>query len=337
MIAEKDCTLRAEVGGYFELDLPDYGDLYDDVIKFQSARAAVRAVLESNKITHVMMPAYICDSIIKSATDAGVVVETYELDCNLYPQNLPEVLPDQTVVIYVNYFGLCDKNIIKLLQKIPSNQLIIDNSQALFSHSNNDVLGIIYSPRKFVGLPDGGLLKASPLLKVSIPTVEDIGSFNRISYLLTRMAYSAREGYGGFNEARNSLSDNSPLGMSRLTQRLMRSVNWGQVIKRRRDNYKVMANIMDERNNYSWNLGDTQVPLCYPFVIKNFNVNELRSSLASQNIFTATYWPDALPRIEKTSIEATLINNTLFLPIDQRIESCDVENVAKTVLKLIGN
>jgi len=331
----KECAKPlTEIGGYFGLELPDYGELYADAIKFQSGRAAIRASLECNGITHVLMPAYICDSIIKSAVDAGVVVETYELDKFLYPLNLPHKLPDKYAVIYVNYFGLCQKNITRLLNEVPNDQLIIDNSHALFS-PHTDALATIYSPRKFVGLPDGGILRHSPLLRITPPTEEDNQSFERMEYLLTRMAYSAREGYAGFDRARNSLSDTHPLAMSRLTQRLMKSIAWDKVIERRRENYTIMARMMDALNEMHWALGKNDVPLCYPLSLTGCEVNKIKNELATHNIFTATYWPDALQRVKAESMEAALIKETLFLPIDQRMEHAQVEAVGKLVLRLI--
>lgn len=324
-----------EIGGYFGLDLPDYGDLYTDAIKFQSGRAAIRAVLECNAIKHIMLPAYICDSIIKSALDAGIEVETYDLDELLYPKNLPRELHSQCAVIYVNYFGLCQQNVSRLLEEIPNDRLIIDNSHALFA-SHTDALATIYSPRKFVGLPDGGLLMASPLLRITPPKEEDQGSFDRMKYLLTRMAYSAREGYSDFDKARNSLNNTSPLAMSRLTQRLMKSIRWDQVIERRRKNYTVMARMMDAINETRWTLGENDVPLCYPLTLRGCEVNKIRHELALRDVFTATYWPDVLPRIKDETIEAVLANETLFLPIDQRLECAQVEAVGQLVLDLSG-
>jgi hypothetical protein len=330
-----DTESLVEMGGYFGLDLPNYGDLYPDTIKFQSGRAAIRAVLECNGITHVMMPAYICNSIIKAAVDAGLAVEIYDLDELLYPKNLPCLLPDQCVFIYVNYFGLCQKNINRLLEVISGDRLIIDNSHALFA-PHTDVLATIYSPRKFVGLPDGGLLKASPLLRITPPTEEDRGSFERIKYLLTRMAYSAREGYVDFEKARNSLSDTMPLSMSRLTQRLMKSIRWDHVIKRRRKNYAAMAKMMGAINDMHWSLGVDDVPLCYPLTLRGCEINKIKNELTARHIFIATYWVDALPRIKAKSIEAEFISETLFLPIDQRLDSTQIDMIGRLVLELLG-
>jgi hypothetical protein len=131
--------------------------------------------------------------------------------------------------------------------------------------------------------------------------------------------------------------DTSPLAMSRLTQRLMKSIQWDQVIKRRRENYLIMARMMDAINNVHWTLGENDVPLCYPLTLRGYEISKIRNDLATHNIFTATYWLDALPRIKSKTIEAALINETLFLPIDQRLECEQVETVGRLVLKLMKN
>ena len=93
---------------------------------------------------------------------------------------------------------------------------------------------------------------------------------------------------------------------------------------------------MDAINDIHWTLGENDVPLCYQLTLRGCEIKKIRDELASRNIFTATYWPDALPRAKVDSIEATLINETLFLPIDQRLKSSQVEEVGKLVLKLTG-
>lgn len=322
-----------EIGGYFGLDMPEYDDLYTEAIRYQSGRAAMQAVLESNRFEKVLMPSYICDSIITAAQKANVEVALYDLDGSLYPKGLPNELPQNWGLVYVNYFGLCGKNILRLLDRIPNGRLIIDNSHALFDRPTS-ALASIYSPRKFVGLPDGGLLIASSQLKIDPPEEEDQGSFERMKYLLIRMAYTAREGYADFDKARNSLSNLPPLAMSRLTQRLMKSIRWDEVIDRRRENFKVMAAMMDTVNQIHWSLDDNGVPLCYPLILRNCEVDKLKAELIERNVYTATYWPDVFPRAKPSTIEATLLYDTLFLPIDQRMSATQVEEVGKLVLNL---
>ena len=55
-----------EIGGYFGLDLPNYGDPFPTTLKFQSGRAALRAVLEYTNIEQVFLPIYICDTVSRA-------------------------------------------------------------------------------------------------------------------------------------------------------------------------------------------------------------------------------------------------------------------------------
>lgn len=325
----------AEIGGYFGLELPCYAELYPEALKFQSGRAAIRAVLECAGIERVMLPTYVCDSVIKAVVDSGAAVETYALDESLYPKDLPRRLPERCALLYVNYFGLCQKNISRLLVDMPSNRLIIDNSQALFA-AHEDVLATIYSPRKFVGVPDGGLLMVSPSLNPVLPAEEDKESIERMRPLLVRMAYSAREGYADFQKIAISLKDTTPLIMSRLTQRLMKSIPWDQVVKRRRENFLAMAKKLDVINDMHWELGELDVPMCYPLILRGGEIDKINAELIARNIFVPVYWQDALPRITPNSFEAALINETFFLPIDQRMECTQVEGLGDLILELTG-
>lgn len=322
-----------EIGGYFGLDMPEHGEVYPEAIRYQSGRAAMRAALECNGMTRVFMPSYICDSIIRAAQNARLEVELYDIDASLYPVGLPDEFPHDCALVYVNYFGLCRNNILRLLDEVPAGNLIIDNSHALFDKPTQ-ALATIYSPRKFVGLPDGGLLMASPQLRITPPGEEDDGSIGRMKYLLVRMAYSARQGYADFDAARNSLHDLPPMAMSRLTQRLMKSIAWDDVVKRRRENFMAMAAMMDHVNQLHWSLGENDVPLCYPLLLKEREASAIKAKLTAYNVFTATYWPDVLPRAKPGTMEARLLDHTLFLPIDQRMDTGQVEDVGRLVLDL---
>jgi hypothetical protein len=325
----------AEIGGYFGLDLPCYPDLYPDALKYQSGRAAIRAVIEYAGIERVMVPAYVCDSVIKAVVDSRAAIEIYALDEALYPKDLPRRFSDRSVVLYVNYFGLCRKNIQRLLGEFPRDRLIIDNSQALFA-PHEDVLATVYSPRKFVGVPDGGLLKIPPSLKLVPPAREDPASIERMRSLLVRLAYSAREGYADFQKIALSLKDTTPLGMSRLTQRLMKSIPWDRAAERRRKNFLAIAQKLDTINEMGWELGERDVPMCYPLSLRGGGIDRIRTELAARNIFVPVYWQDALPRIKSGSIEDAMTSKTLFLPIDQRLECAQVESVADLILQLLG-
>jgi hypothetical protein len=332
-MSRKMITPAVEIGGYFGLDLPDRGDAFPDMIKFQSGRAALRAALECAGITRVMLPAYICDSVIQAIIDAGAVVETYRLDDSLYPKCLPNSLPEKCVLLYVNYFGLCAANVTRLLQEIPDNQLIIDNSQALCALPTK-ALATFYSPRKFVGVPDGGLLVTSGL-EINAPENEDKSSLSRMRHLILRMSYPARNGYPDYIESEKSLENTQPLRMSRLTSRILASIDMTTVKRWRRENYLALAVRLDKYNASKLDLDPESVPLCYPLIV-GWEVQHLKKTLAGKGIYIPTYWPDARPRVSD-GIEHFLTNCCLAVPCDQRYSLDEMAFLTEEIVSGLEN
>ncbi len=318
-----------EIGGYFGLDLPNYGDPFPNTYKFQSGRAALRAVLEASDIKSVFLPVYICDAVVQAAVDSGVVIERYELDDFLYPKNLPNPLPEKSVVLYVNYFGLCDKNVDCLLGEIQKKQLIIDNSHSLFSSSKN-TMAAIYSVRKFIGVPDGGLL-VSNLLDIKMPESEDEVSLERMRALLLRVAYSARAGYMSYVKNEKTLNNTKPLRMSRLTNRLMASIDMTMVKRVRRENFLELAGQLDNVNKFKWLISLDSVPLCYPLLL-NENVDRIKKILIEKGVFIPTYWPEVKSRAAYNSLEYRLTNHCLFVPCDHRYATTQMKDVAMEII-----
>lgn len=317
-----------EIGGYFGLSLPYYGDPFPNTYKFQSGRAALRAVLECAGIKVVSMPAYICDSVIQAVKDSGAVAETYLLNDLLYPKDFPCLNSSTRAAIYVNYFGLCQENVKRLCEEIGTKQLIIDNSQALFA-SPGSFFASIYSVRKFVGVPDGGLLAVSDL-DIEEPKEEDEESIGRMKHLLLRMASSARAGYLDYVRSEATLSNTRPLRISSLTRRLLASIDMECVKNRRRENFSVLAARLDKHNFHKWLLRDDAVPLCYPLVL-DYDVQRLRRKLSDKNIFIPTYWSDVKKRAPYKSIEYRLVHNCLAIPCDQRYSTIQMTELADRI------
>lgn len=318
-----------EIGGYFGLELPDYGDPFPNAHKFQSGRAALRAALESDGTRRVLLPEYVCDSVVKAAIDSGAVVEPYMLDDSLYPKKLPTPIPEDCAVLYVNYFGLCDSNVNRLIQEVNKKRLIIDNSQALFSPPEN-VMASIYSARKFIGVPDGGLLFSSDL-EIKIPDDEDTESLARMEHILLRTSCSAREGYPSYIKSEEMFSNTKPLRMSRLTRRLLSSIDLDAVKKRRRENFKELALQLDEFNDFKWKVKGGTVPLCYPFLVGR-NIDKLKDILIVKGIFIPTYWQEIKPRVSFDSIEYRISHCCLFVPCDQRYSTLQMDAIAKEII-----
>lgn len=174
------------IGGYFELGLPKSNseNPHKNAIKFQSARAAFRALLKQKKPTKVWMPKYICNAMIQPLLDESVDVGWYDLDGEFCVEdNL--LLGETEWLLYVNYFGLFETVAEKVLRRFPPAHVVLDYSQAFYSDAKLDALATIYSPRKYFGVPDGGLLVTK--LAIREPVENDDLSLLRMTHLLKRI------------------------------------------------------------------------------------------------------------------------------------------------------
>ncbi len=313
------------IGGYFELELPGMRAIpYWEAIRFQSARAAFLALLKAGTPERVWMPRYICDAMVEPLVVTKTECVWYDLDENLsICQDI--CLGADDWLLYVNYFGICKSRVDEILCRFSPEQVILDFSQAFFELPR-EARSTIYSPRKFFGVPDGGLMVCRTL--ATSPEQQDTGSFERTSHLVRRLGDSPETGYADYQRAEESLTDCEPKRMSTLTERILASIDYAECSKIRRDNFKYLHNKLGGMNLLDIETEDVLGPLCYPFVT---NDDELRKRLIDDRIFVPTYWPDAIKRVS-TEWAKKYIRNLLPLPVDQRYGTDEMDRVASIIL-----
>lgn len=317
------------IGGYFQFELPrGRGEYHDGALRFQSSRAAFLALLRTQQPRAVWVPWYICDSMIEPLRMAGIPVKRYEIDRALHVKSA-DVAQDEWL-LYVNYFGLCNIQVADVLQRFPRERVVIDNAQAFFAPPQ-DCLATLYSPRKFVGVADGGYLLTRA--QVELPEEIDTGSLARSTHLLARLADDAESGYADYATAEESLKLQAPRRMSALTQRILASVDYNEVRARRIANFDYLHSRLGQYNRFTCVRAEGSVPLCYPL---SGAPATLRAVLQQQRIYTPSYWPDldggpAMPEFERSLAAATL-----FVPCDQRITDAQIERVAQRILEQLA-
>jgi hypothetical protein len=142
-LSESDVS---QIGGYFELELPSRSlQPYPNALRLQSARAAFLALLQIGKPKRVWMPRLICDAMLSPLSVANIEVAWYDLD-HRWAVDQHVNIATEDWLLYVNYYGVCKGNVNELMRRFPTNQIILDYSQAFFDHPE-DVLATVYSPR----------------------------------------------------------------------------------------------------------------------------------------------------------------------------------------------
>jgi hypothetical protein len=309
-----------EIGGYFELEVgPERNALYPEALRFQSGRAALLALLEVCRPRRVWVPNYICSSVIDVLNQAKTECRYYRIDTNLHIAEEITLLGDD-ILIYVNYFGVQDAYIKDLLARYAPGQVVIDCTQSLFSHPF-DCLATIYSPRKFVGVPDGGLLVSS--LPIQPPAVIDEGSYERILPLIKRMAFSAEAGYEEHRKADRNLGMQRPMQMSKLTHRLLGSIDFKRVADARRKNFMLLHSALASANMLVLDAQPAVAPMCYPLLTHRHGFREF---LIRKRIYVPRYW-EGVGQTERFHVELFMADHIVPLPCDQRYDSDSMQQV----------
>lgn len=301
------------IGGYFELELPNHGCfLHDDGVLLNSGRNALEYVFRAlGDVSHILMPYYTCDVVLEPIKKLGISYSFYHINQDLEIDKLPS-LQSGEYLIYTNYFGIKDKYISKLAKHYGS-QLIVDNAQAWFTEPIKGV-STIYSPRKYVGVPDGGVAYCPKCIDRT--TFEQDVSYNRCSHLLKRMDIGPSEGYDDFKTNSKQLVGQPIKRMSRLTQRMLSSIDFEIAKNKRRTNFEFLHKHLKKTNLLDIPSMDSfACPMVYPYLTDDLS---LRTKLIEDKVFVATYWPNVKGWTTEDMFERDLMGSLLPIPCDQR-------------------
>lgn len=276
------------IGGYFELELPQGSEYHSQAIKLNSGRHCLEYILRLRKYSKVWVPYYTCEVVLEPIKKLGLEYDFYHIDEKLDPLFDYESLPDNVAFLYTNYFGLKDQYI----ESLPAiRNIIIDNSMAFFSKPVPD-FDTFYSARKFFGVPDGAYLYTynNDTLEMDLPQAT---SYQRCAHLLKRIDLGAEQGYADFKANDALLSDQEIMIMSKLTKRILSSIDYKQVESKRLKNFSLYHQHLGRYNLLPSNILNVvkHGPLVYPLLTDK---PSLREYLISKKVFVAQYWPNVL-------------------------------------------
>ena len=301
------------IGGYFELELPDCGNfLHHDGILLNSGRNALECVLRAlGDVKHLLIPYYTCDVVLEPIEKMGVPYSFYHINKKLEIEDLPSLVSGE-YLIYTNYFGIKDEYVRTLAQEYGC-QLIVDNAQAWFADPINGV-STIYSPRKYVGVPDGGVAFCTKNIEKS--TFEKDFSYERCSHLLKRMDVGPAEGYADFKSNSKKLVNQPVRRMSELTRKLLSSIDFEVVKTKRKKNFEYLHEKLKRTNRFDMLSMDAfACPMVYPYLTDDL---ALRQRLIENKVFVATYWPNVMEWANEGTLEHELAEMLIPIPVDQR-------------------
>jgi hypothetical protein len=317
------------MGGFFELELRRGQHPYPHARAYNLARSAFQALLLAQQARRVWIPHFICSVMPDAARAVDVEVVRYGMNDLLEPAALPALGPRE-VFLYVNYFGLKDAYIRDTLAGQYGGALIVDNSQALFC-APVDGIPTLYSPRKFVGVPDGGWRVNGPCDLEQLPPGN---SANRFDALLGRLANGPEAHYADFQNTEEALGTEGMRGMSAITTRLLNSIDYDEIGRRRRANYSQLHDALGALNTFKALDLTPTAALCYPLLLKDVQEAEkVSAALLKQRIYVPCYWRDVLADSSAPTLEQDMTRRLLPLPVDQRYGASDIARLANLILQ----
>ncbi len=314
------------MGGFFGLELPEYGNFpYPEstcCAYVNSGRAAFECLLwNMPRPERIWIPRFICDTVLQAPQRLRIPVERYGINEQLQPELPPAGRND--LVLLVNYFGLSDLS--EAAAQLHG-RCIVDATTALYTPPLPGV-PTFYSPRKFCGVPDGGVACA-PFPLHQLP--ENTASSSRHSlHLLQRLEDGAESALAASEAAEHQL-DNRAGRMSRLTRQLLRSINFSAAAERRLRNYHTLHQALGCINRLNLPASPGHAPMCYPLIC---GIPGLRDALIDAGIALPLYWPEVIGQSTACTTENKLARSLLPLPLDQRYSVSDMERLSRLILE----
>lgn len=320
------------IGGYFEWEFPPQKDfiLHKNTVLLNSGRHALEYILRGlGNVSCVHIPYYTCDAILLPIKRLNLSHSFYSIDENLEIAEDIQ-LGENEYLLYTNYFGIKDRYVEQVANRY-GDYIIIDNAQALYcpAYAKHQ----IYSPRKFMGMPDGGLA-VTTVANYSEELPQGL-AYDRCNHLLKRTELIPSEGYNDFKEVSHQIALSQLSKMSEISMRIFMSVDLEFIKEQRQKNFKQLHMTLSSSNKLGKLITDSignscKCPLAYPYLTDD---KKLKSKLIKEQIFVATYWPNVIEWTNSDMLENNMANCCLAIPCDQRHCEDDMNRIIKTICK----
>lgn len=330
---------KKEYGGYLPLELNRKTEYFnydnDCMIRLNCGRSAILCAVFDAGYKKIHLPFYTCQSVSEACRQYGVPYEYYHIDDRFRPLHVR--LKEDEAILWTNYFGIGSRNREEQIAAEYGN-VILDHTQAFFAEPVMDVYNA-YSCRKFFGVSDGaylihrGLRQRELQQDVSSPTAQ---------YLMQSVEAGTNAAYHSSLENEKRVERAGILQMSELTRQILQSVEYETVKKVRKQNFfylhqrlkalnqlDALADRADADGGYRM---QDEVPMVYPFL---YECDGLREYLISHCIYVPQWWKWVAGSPDAGAFERTLSQYLFALPIDQRYDEADMEQICRVILNYV--
>lgn len=361
LAADPPLTARDLSGITGRLGAKDFGEqMPGRTVFFSTGRAALWGAFRALGVgpgDRVLLPAYLCESVVSPVLAVGAEPDFFPVDRRLRPDlaAIDAAIGTTTrAMVMIHYVGFPGP--IRELQRLCERRgvaLIEDCAHALFGRLGDRLLGsfgdaAIFSPWKSLPLPDGGMLSINrpdlepPRPGVAPPWTTTLArlAYRALGSVEMGAGWSPRLGLLQRPTLRRDLHDRTsraPVRVGRasgLARRLLRAARPARVVARRREHW---SRLLEASDDVPWGrplfgtLLEGVCPLGFPLVVEERD--RWRDRLLSIGVNVRTYW-EHLPSIvatERFPDAAWLRDRILVLPVHQGLRTDQVDWLARTL------
>jgi dTDP-4-amino-4,6-dideoxygalactose transaminase len=338
------------IGGFLGLELPggDVGlrkrwGVGDRRLAFVNASSALANLLEAAQGGTVWLPAYICPEFTRAVPPARL--RYYPLDADLSPKVdvLQHAVCAGDLVVAVDYFGRPPSPAFLDYVSAHSDILFVEDCAQAFD-TGRPAWGDwrLYSPRKLVGVPDGGLVVAcsakAKATRLSGATAGDLDAVDLAWPQIARFEDEAEADNDVWHALNRAKEDSLPVSsqrISRLAWSILGLLDAEAIAQQRRRNFATLASHLAPWAFLRDQL-PTFVPLGFPVKLPHEVRSQVREHLYRHRVFPAVHWANLPSPAGEFPDEHALSAGLLTLPCDQRYGAAEMEKVATLFLQAVG-
>ena len=350
-----------EIGSEFWIDdnnlfhgtneIPLWLSRFGNVVLTTSGRGALSLLLDQVKprVKRVLLPSYICDSVILPFEVAGYELIYYDADKYLKPIEIESIKNSNVgIFLHMGYFGFPTNEILSdTILSLKSDSVIIieDVTHTLFEEDHNLVKSdfIIGSIRKWFGTPSGGFLASDKNIKFELLDTDNEFVPLRISSLHQKFKYmklknkSLKSTYlSGINRAEQILDEDvKAYKIDQQSETIIKNFDYKQLQSSRKRNYEFLLKHLSDVDGIEVifsDLGNDVTPIFFPIYVKS-NRDELRRKLIENEIYCPIHWP--IPKQVNGNlniITKNIYESILSLPCDQRYQIEDMHRIINEIV-----
>lgn len=329
-----------KIGGFFALEAPAASvnqSLFDlwalstvPHVAFSNGRSVLAATVQMLAPRTAWLPSYCCDSLAEAINASGAALRYYDVDALLSPDSvmLDEAAPGDMVLV-IDYFGRNPSSeFLAYRASRPELHWIEDRAQALYPAREPWGDYVLYTPRKLIGVGDGGIMasRTKPLPPAPAARTENPGPDHPAVLRAQDVGEEQNAVWHKANQRFEAAQQVEHLGMSAQSLALLQQLDAPSMIRRRQENDAFLRHQLGEIAALPTGGG---VPFGFP--IRIAQRAKLAAHLASQGVFAAHHWPHLPSPRELFPQTHAAAEELLTLPCDHRYGPVEMERIATLV------